>query len=219
MNIKNLKNIHNSRNKFIKHDLELSILNEDETYSFQQKKNRFSNKISKTELDLFKNETQIKPLNPQHNIFNNKIMSQIKSISKIIYKNNYPENKQRNLHNFLFSEEKHNNIKSTNNSINIRTNSLHNISILKNNNNNLNHSNKKNINYKAKNSDSFLNKKCYYFMKTEKDKMILPPINQFKYKVHRLKLKVNNNENKEQEERMMKLYKELEIINKNKFFI
>ena len=141
-------------------------------------------------------------------------MNQIKSISKIIYKNNNPENKQRKLHNILFSEQKHNyinninNIKSTNNSINIRTNSLHNIS-------NINYNNK---NYKAKNNNSFSNKK-YYFIKTEKDKMILPPINQFKYKVHRLKLNVNNNEDKEQEERMMKLYKGLEIINKNKFFI
>ena len=211
--IKNLKNSSNSRNIFIKHDLELSI-NEDEKFSFQQKKNRFSQKISKTELDLFTNETQIKPLNPEHNIFNNKIMNQIKSISKIIYKNNNPEKKQRKLHNILFSEQKHNyinninNIKSTNNSINIRTNSLHNIS-------NINYNNK---NYKAKNNNSFSNKK-YYFIKTEKDKMILSPINQFKYKVHRLKLNVNNNEDKEQEERMMKLYKGLEIINKNKFFI
>ena len=211
--IKNLKNSSNSRNIFIKHDLELSI-NEDEKFSFQQKKNRFSQKISKTELDLFTNETQIKPLNPEHNIFNNKIMNQIKSISKIIYKNNNPEKKQRKLHNILFSEQKHNyinninNIKSTNNSINIRTNSLHNIS-------NINYNNK---NYKAKNNNSFSNKK-YYFIKTEKDKMILPPINQFKYKIHRLKLNVNNNEDKEQEERMMKLYKGLEIINKNKFFI
>ena len=75
--INNLKNSSNSRNIFIKHDLELSI-NEDEKFSFQQKKNRFSQKISKTELDLFTNETQIKPLNPEHNIFNNKIMNQIK---------------------------------------------------------------------------------------------------------------------------------------------
>ena len=155
--IKNLKNSSNSRNIFIKHDLELSI-NEDEKFSFQQKKNRFSQKISKTELDLFTNETQIKPLNPEHNIFNNKIMNQIKSISKIIYKNNNPEKKQRKLHNILFSEQKHNyinninNIKSTNNSINIRTNSLHNIS-------NINYNNK---NYKAKNNNSFSNKKYYF---------------------------------------------------------
>ena len=216
--LNNLKNIPISRNIFIKHNLELSMLKEDEKYSFQQKKNRFSKKISKTELDLFDNETQLKPLNPQHNIFNNKIMNQIKSISKKIYKNNNPENKQRKLYNILFSEQKYNYIKNNNNSINIRTNSLHNIST-KNNNNSLNHSNKKNIIYKRKNSNSFLNKKCYYFMKTEKNKIVLPPINQFKFKVHKLKLKVDNNEDKEQEEKMMKLYKELEIINKNKFFI
>ena len=44
--IKNLKNSSNSRNIFIKHDLELSI-NEDEKFSFQQKKIDFPKKYQK----------------------------------------------------------------------------------------------------------------------------------------------------------------------------
>jgi len=37
--------------------------------------------------------------------------------------------------------------------------------------------------------------------------------------VHRLKLYINNNEDKDQEEKMMKLYKELEFQRKYKFVI
>ena len=208
------KNISNSRNNFIKHDLYLSMLNEDEKYLYQQKKNRFSNHISKTELELFENELNLKPLNPQHNVFNNKIMNQIKSISKKIYKNNNQERKLKILHNILFIEPKYNYIHDKNkniNSINIRNNSLQNISNIRN--KNINQFNKKD---NVKNSKSFSNKK--YLMKTEKDKIILPPINQFKYKVHRLKLNINNNEDKDQEEKM-KLYKELEFQSKYKFVI
>ena len=209
--LKNPKNNPNSKYNFIKHNLDLSMLNEDEIFSFARKKNRFSNKISKTELDLYKNA--LKPLNPEHNVFNSKIMDQIKSISKKIYKSNPQEKKQKNLHNILFIEQKYNYIKN-NNCINNRNNSLHNISTTRN--NNLNQPNKKN---KVKNYNSFSNKKNYYFVKNEKEKMILPPINQFNYKIYRIKLNIKNNEDKEQEERMMKLYKELEFINKNKFII
>jgi len=52
------------------------------------KKNKFANQVSTTELELFENELNLKTLNRQYNVFNNKIMNQIKSISKKIYKNN-----------------------------------------------------------------------------------------------------------------------------------
>jgi hypothetical protein len=211
------KFISNSRNNFIKHDLYISMLNEDEKNLYQQKKNRFFNQISKTELELFENELNLKPLNPKHNVFNNKIMNQIKSISKKIYKNNSQEKKLKKLHNILFIEPKYNyiyNKNNNNNSINNRNNSFQNISNRRN--NNINQSNEKD---NIKNSKSFSNKKYFYFMKTEKDKIVLPPINQFKYKVHRLKLNINHNEDKDQEEKMMKLYKELEFQSKHKFVV
>ena len=56
-------------------------------------------------------------------------------------------------------------------------------------------------------------------MKTDKKKSFLPPINKYKLNIKRIKLNINNEMDKNEEETMMKLYKELEFQNKNKFVI
>ena len=64
-----------------------------------------------------------------------------------------------------------------------------------------------------------LQRKSYNEVKTNNSKYFLPPIQQFRYNVKKLKLNINNNVNKSEEEKMMKLYKEYEFLNKNKFVI
>ena len=64
-----------------------------------------------------------------------------------------------------------------------------------------------------------LQRKSHNEVKTNKSKYFLPPIQQFRYNVKKLKLNINNNVNKSEEEKMMKLYKEYEFLNKNKFVI
>ena len=65
-------------------------------------------------------------------------------------------------------------------------------------------------------------KKNYYVIASKKNnRSKLPPVNRFKLNVHNMKLKVNNeiDHTDKYHEDMMKLYKELEYQNKNRFII
>ena len=65
-------------------------------------------------------------------------------------------------------------------------------------------------------------KKNYYVITSKKNlKSKLPPINRFKLNIHNMKLKVNNeiDHSDKYHEDMMKLYKQLEYQNKNRFVI
>jgi len=81
----------------------------------------------------------------------------------------------------------------------------------------------------SNNNSEDKNKKCYYIIKSNKNindnrqkgKEQLPPINKFRFKFHKLKLNINNeiDFSDQQHEDMMKMYKEIEYKNKNKFFV
>ena len=216
----NYKNIPNSRINFLKYYIKLPLLKEEAKLLYQMKKQRFANKISVTELDLSKKESKLKQFNSKHNLFNNKILNQIQKISKKIYINNSPYKRHKMLDDILLSKPK-NEINKNNNSNNagvqnnyIKPSSLQKKSQIK----------YRNIKIKSKDNtvkenNSPLGKKYFHELKTEKEKIILPPIKQFKYNVQKIKLNVNNNMNKSEEEKMMKLFKELEFQNKNKFVI
>ena len=201
----------------------MSILKEEEKYLPHIKKNKFIYKVSKTELNLSKKDDNLKPLNPEHNLFNQKIFNQIKTISNKIYKDNSQEKKKKMLHNILYSDEKKNNKKNFNNNLNkkdnnnneFKNNLVHKISFKEK--KNIIHRNKKNI---IKVNNSYSNKNNYSSIKTNNnEKLFLPPIHQFKYSVKKLKLNIDNETNNDNEEKMMKLYKELEFQNKNKFVV
>ena len=201
---------------------------------YQNRKKKFANKINVTELDLEKKESRMfKNFNSKHNLNNNKILNQIQSISKKIYLNSPQDKKNKMLREILFSQYKGDyNIKSNNNIYSNNNDSI--------NNNNINHYNRQNnffhkvtsrenkiINIRIKkdnekeNNENFslLQRKSHNEVKTNKSKYFLPPIQQFRYNVKKLKLNINNNVNKSEEEKMMKLYKEYEFLNKNKFVI
>ena len=218
------KNNFNPRINFLKHNLKLIILKEDENFLHQIKNKKFIYKISKTELNLAKKNYNLKPLNPEHNLFNQKILNQIKTISNKIYKDKSQEKKTKMLHDILYSEQKNNNNnnfnnnlknKDNNNNNEFKNNSVHKIS--NKDNKNINHINKKDI---IKVNNSYSNKNNYNSIKTNNnEKLFLPPIHQFKYSVKKLKLNINNETNDDNEEKMMKLYKELEFRGKNKFVV
>ena len=220
---------------FLKYYLKLLELKEEEdNLLYQNRKKKFANKINVTELDLEKKESRMfKNFNSKHNLNNNKILNQIQSISKKIYLNSPQDKKNKMLREILFSQYKGDyNIKSNNNMYSNNNDSI--------NNNNINHYNRQNnffhkvtspenkiINIRIKKDNekeskenfSLLQRKSYNEVKTNKSKYFLPPIQQFRYNVKKLKLNINNNVNKSEEEKMMKLYKEYEFLNKNKFVI
>ena len=212
----NNKNTSNSRIIYLKHYLYLSLLKEEEENLINKiKKERFANKISVTELDLSKNESILKQFNSKHNLFNRKILNQIQTISKKVYDKSPQDKRHEMLHNILFIKPKKE-ININNNSPNkkIKLNSLNKISSPK----------RKYLNIKKKEDNikeniSTPDKKYINEIKTEKRGIILPPINRFKYNVKKLKLNINNDLNKSEEEKMMNLYKELEIQNKFKFVV
>ena len=225
----------NAGNNYLKYYLKLLELKEEEdNLLYQNRKKKFANKINVTELDLEKKESRMfKNFNSKHNLNNNKILNQIQSISKKIYLNSPQDKKNKMLREILFSQYKGDyNIKSNNNIYSNNNDSI--------NNNNINHYNRqnnffhkvtspenKNINIRIKkdnekeNNENFslLQRKSHNEVKTNKSKYFLPPIQQFRYNVKKLKLNINNNVNKSEEEKMMKLYKEYEFLNKNKFVI
>lgn len=212
----NNKNTSNSRIIYLKHYLYLSLLKEEEENLINKiKKERFANKISVTELDLSKKESRLKQFNSKHNSFNKKILNQIQTISKKVYDKSPQDKRHEMLHNILFIKPKKE-ININNNSPNkkIKLNSLNKISSPK----------RKYLNIKKKEDNikeniSTPDKKYINEIKTEKRGIILPPINRFKYNVKKLKLNINNDLNKSEEEKMMNLYKELEIQNKFKFVV
>ena len=185
------------------------MLKEEDKLLSQLKKNRFLNKISLTELDLYKKSSRLKPLDPQHNITNKKILNQIKNISKKIFENNSQEKerKRKMFHDILFIQ-KDNNINQNSYNYILRHNSLNKVSFPKNSN--------LIIKTDKKKEKKYINLST---KKEEKEKINLPPINRFKYCVKKLKLNINNESstNKFDEEQMMNMYKELELYNKNKF--
>ena len=209
------KNFFNSKSSNINHNLRLLMLKEEDKLLSQLKKNRFISKISLTELDLYKKDSRLKPLDPQHNITNKKILNQIKNISKKIFENNSQEKerKRKMFHDILFIQ-KDNNINQNSHNYILRHNSLNKVSFSKN-------SNLIIKTDKKKEKNSLFDKKYINLStkKEEKEKINLPPINRFKYCVKKLKLNINNESstNKFDEEQMMNMYKELELYNKNKF--
>lgn len=209
------KNFFNSKSSNINHNLRLLMLKEEDKLLSQLKKNRFISKISLTELDLYKKGSRLKPLDPQHNITNKKILNQIKNISKKIFENNSQEKerKRKMFHDILFIQ-KDNNINQNSYNYILRHNSLNKVSFPKN-------SNLIIKTDKKKEKNSLFDKKYINLStkKEEKEKINLPPINRFKYCVKKLKLNINNESstNKFDEEQMMNMYKELELYNKNKF--
>jgi hypothetical protein len=213
----NNKNTSNSRIIYLKHYLYLSLLKEEEENLINKiKKERFANKISVTELDLSKKESRLKQFNSKHNSFNKKILNQIQTISKKVYDKSPQDKRHEMLHNILFIKPKKEININNNNSPNkkIKLNSLNKISSPK----------RKYLNIKKKEDNikeniSTPDKKYINEIKTEKRGIILPPINRFKYNVKKLKLNINNDLNKSEEEKMMNLYKELEIQNKFKFVV
>ena len=203
------KNFFNSKSSNINRNLRLLMLKEEDKLLSQLKKNRFINKISLTELDLYKKGSRLKPLDPQHNITNKKILNQIKNISKKIFENNSQEKerKRKMFHDILFIQ-KDNNINQNSYNYILRHNSLNKVSFPKNSN--------LIIKTDKKKEKKYINLST---KKEEKEKINLPPINRFKYCVKKLKLNINNESstNKFDEEQMMNMYKELELYNKNKF--
>ena len=212
----NNKNSSNSRIIYLKHYLYLSLLKEEEENLINKiKKERFANKISVTELDLSKNESILKQFNSKHNLFNRKILNQIQTISKKVYDKSPHDKRHEMLHNILFIKPKKE-ININNNSPNkkIKLNSLNKISSPK----------RRFLNIKKKEDNikeniSTPEKKYINEIKTEKKGIILPPINKFKYNVKKIKLNINNDLDKSEEEKMMNLYKELEFQNKFKFVV
>lgn len=208
------KNKLNSRKINIKPNIKLSIL-KDESLLCLIKKNRFKDKISATELDLSKKEAILKQFNSKHNSINQKILDQIQTISRKVNENNVLHKKNKMLDDILFTKSDKD-INSVNNINKFkRENSFHFQSASKRRIIKLN-SNKYNI---KKNNSTRDKKNNNYLMNSEKKKFILPPISHFKFKIHRIKLNINNDIDKNEEEKMMKLYKELEFQNKNKFVI
>ena len=203
------KNFFNSKSSNINRNLRLLMLKEEDKLLSQLKKNRFISKISLTELDLYKKDSRLKPLDPQHNITNKKILNQIKNISKKIFENNSQEKerKRKMFHDILFIQ-KDNNINQNSYNYILRHNSLNKVSFPKNSN--------LIIKTDKKKEKKYINLST---KKEEKEKINLPPINRFKYCVKKLKLNINNENstNKFDEEQMMNMYKELELYNKNKF--
>jgi hypothetical protein len=203
------KNFFNSKSSNINRNLRLLMLKEEDKLLSQLKKNRFISKISLTELDLYKKDSRLKPLDPQHNITNKKILNQIKNISKKIFENNSQEKerKRKMFHDILFIQ-KDNNINQNSHNYILRHNSLNKVSFPKNSN--------LIIKTDKKKEKKYINLST---KKEEKEKINLPPINRFKYCVKKLKLNINNESstNKFDEEQMMNMYKELELYNKNKF--
>jgi hypothetical protein len=202
------KNFFNSKSSNINRNLRLLMLKEEDKLLSQLKKNRFISKISLTELDLYKKGSRVKPLDPQHNITNKKILNQIKNISKKIFENNSQEKerKRKMFHDILFIQ-KDNNINQNSYNYILRHNSLNKVSFPKNSN--------LIIKTDKKKEKKYINLST---KKEEKEKINLPPINRFKYCVKKLKLNINNEStNKFDEEQMMNMYKELELYNKNKF--
>jgi len=203
------KNFFNSKSSNINRNLRLLMLKEEDKLLSQLKKNRFISKISLTELDLYKKGSRLKPLDPQHNITNKKILNQIKNISKKIFENNSQEKerKRKMFHDILFIQ-KDNNINQNSHNYILRHNSLNKVSFPKNSN--------LIIKTDKKKEKKYINLST---KKEEKEKINLPPINRFKYCVKKLKLNINNESstNKFDEEQMMNMYKELELYNKNKF--
>lgn len=212
----NNKNTSNSRIIYLKHYLYLSLLKEEEENLINKiKKERFANKISVTELDLSKNESILKQFNSKHNSFNRKILNQIQTISKKVYDKSPQDKRHEMLHNILFIKQKKE-ININNNSPNkkIKLNSLNKISSPKRRCLKI-----KKLEDNIKENISTPDKKYINEIKTEKRGIILPPINKFKYNVKKIKLNINNDLDKSEEEKMMNLYKELELQNKFKFVV
>jgi len=212
----NNKNTSNSRIIYLKHYLYLSLLKEEEENLINKiKKERFANKISVTELDLSKNKSILKQFNSKHNSFNRKILNQIQKISKKVYDKSPKDKRHEMLHNILFIKPKKE-ININNNSPNkkIKLNSLNKISSPKRRCLKI-----KKLEDNIKENISTPDKKYINEIKTEKRGIILPPINKFKYNVKKIKLNINNDLNKSEEEKMMNLYKELEFQNKFKFVV
>lgn len=212
----NNKNTSNSRIIYLKHYLYLSLLKEEEENLINKiKKERFANKISVTELDLSKNKSILKQFNSKHNSFNRKILNQIQTISKKVYDKSPQDKRHEMLHNILFIKQKKE-ININNNSPNkkIKLNSLNKISSPKRRCLKI-----KKLEDNIKENISTPDKKYINEIKTEKRGIILPPINKFKYNVKKIKLNINNDLNKSEEEKMMNLYKELELQNKFKFVV
>jgi len=210
----NYKNISKSRIIYLKHYFHLSLLKEEEKFINQIKKQRFANKISVTELDLSKKESVLKQFNSKHNSFNRKILNQIQTISKKVYINNPQDKRHELIHNILFIQPKKEiviNYNSPNKHIKLK--SLNKISSPKR--RSLNTKKEKDI---IKENNSSSDKNYFNEIQTEKKKKILPPIS-FRCNVKKIKLNVNNNLNKSEEEKMMNLYKELEFQNRYKFVI
>ena len=165
------KNFFNSKSSNINRNLRLLMLKEEDKLLSQLKKNRFISKISLTELDLYKKGSRLKPLDPQHNITNKKILNQIKNISKKIFENNSQEKekKRKMFHDILFIQ-KDNNINQNSYNYILRHNSLNKVSFPKNSN--------LIIKTDKKKEKKYINLST---KKEEKEKINLPPINRFKY--------------------------------------
>lgn len=231
----NYKNIFNSRSNNLKLPKKLFILKEGENLLYQMKKNRFASKVSITELDLTKKESLLNKVNIKHNQNNQKILNQIQSLSNKIYENNSQDKKRKMLDDLLFPKPKYYKnylMKDNNSTNNIEQRNLFKLSspqkeqIYYNNKYDYDYDNKKEnsfsiINYNPEDK----NKKCFYIIKQDKskekirDKNYLPPINKFKYKYHKIKLKVNNTTGQNEEENMIKLFKALEFQKKHKFVL
>ena len=205
----NNKNTSKSRIIYLKHYLYLSLLKEEEENLINKiKKERFANKISFTELDLSKNKSILKQFNSKHNSFNRKILNQIQTISKKVYDKSPQDKRHKMLHNILFIKPKKE-ININNNGPN-KTIKLHSLNKI---------SSPKRRCLKIKKLEDSPDKKYINEIKTEKRGIILPPINKFKYNVKKIKLNINNDLDKSEEEKMMNLYKELEFKNKFKFIL
>ena len=166
-------------------------------------------------MDLSKKEEILKQFNSKHNSINQKILDQIQTISRKVNENNALHKKNKMLDDILFTKSDKD-INSVNNINKFkRENSFHFLSSPKRRIIKIN-SNKYNI---KKNNSTRDKKNNYYVMNSEKKTIILPQIANFKLNIHRIKLNINNDIDKIEEERMMKLYKELEFQNKNKFVI
>ena len=212
----NNKNTSNSRIIYLKHYLYLSLLKEEEENIINKiKKERFANKISVTELDLSKNKSILKQFNSKHNSFNRKILNQIQTISKKVYDKSPQDKRHEMLHNILFIKQKKEiNINNNGPNKKIKLHSLNKISSPKRRCLKI-----KKLEDNIKENISTPDKKYINEIKTEKRGIILPPINKFKYNVKKIKLNINNDLDKSEEEKMMNLYKELELQNKFKFVV
>ena len=245
-----------------------SLSKDEEELLYLLNKNKYSNMISNTELNLIKfnpNENSEKKFryNIKRDRYNDNLVNEVGEVSnKINYEKSLQERKREQLYNgILFnnsqndkndnnsviksyldkskiSKSKNQIIKSQSSGKNKLLPKLSNYNLLihnkkLNSNKNIIENNSPNmmkerfdidwvtISKTNLNSDRKY-KKNYYVITSKKNlKSKLPPINRCKLSIHNMKLKVNNeiDPTDKYHEDMMKLYKQLEYQNKNRFVI